>query len=253
MAYTDLINLLTVDCKDDGEKFTTTDRIQVIQSLLKESSYQLVYEGNTSFVYAKLDFFSQPDPVLVSSHIDCVYQSCFVSDIDADHWLGTFDNSATNAVIIDLMLADKLSPSVAIAFTGDEEVDSRGAREVMHYLHSKDIYIRRAFVLDVSNEGYKDEAVFSIENDRGFDILTGYQLIQTIQASGLPCVFLHDAEPDETWEYGKGVSNLYPSIPCLSLCLPVEGDIHAKEGTLLRKSSIEGYKKILMDLVNFSF
>lgn len=252
MAYTDLINLLTVDCKDDGEKFTTTDRIQVIQSLLKESSYQLVYQVNTSFVYAKLDFLSQPYQVLVSSHIDCVYKTCFVSDVDADHWRGTFDNSATNAAIIDLMLSNKLSPSVAVAFTGDEEIDSRGAKEVMHYLHSKNIRIRGALVLDVSNEGYEDEAVCSIENDRGFDILTGYNLIQIIQKSGLPCVFLHDAEPDETWEYGKGIPNLYPSIPCLSLCLPVEGDLHAEEGVLLRKSSVDGFKQILVDLANSS-
>ena len=252
MAYTDLLSQLTVDCKDDGERFTVTDRIQVIQSLLKESSYQLVYEGSTSFVYAKLDFFSQSDQVLVSSHIDCVYETCFVADVDAEHWRGTFDNSATNAAIIDLMLADRLNPSVAVAFAGDEEVDSRGAREVMHYFHSKDIRIRRALVLDVSNEGFHDEAVCSVENDRGFDILTGYHLIQSLQTSGLPCVFLHDAEPDETWEYGKGIPDLYPSIPCLSLCLPVDGDLHAEEGTILRKSSIDGYKQILMNLANLS-
>ncbi|MFQ9022476.1 MAG: hypothetical protein ACLR6J_16980 [Parabacteroides merdae] len=49
-------------------------------------------------------------------------------------WKGTFDNSATNAAVIDLMLRGELDESVLVAFTGDEEKDSAGAIEIMQML-----------------------------------------------------------------------------------------------------------------------
>lgn len=250
MAYTDLLRQLTVNCKDNGRAFIVDERIRTIRSLLADSSYQLWREGGLSFVYAKPGFFSSEYKVLISTHIDCVYQHCFVEDTDEAYLKGTFDNSATNAAVIDLMLRDELDDSVMIAFTGDEEINSQGAVEVMHFLQQSEHRIDRAIVLDVTNEGWADEAVFSVENDRGFDILSGYQIVNALQASQLPCVFLHDAEPDETWEYGKGIPGTYPGIPCFSLCMPVDGDMHSDAGVYLRPSSIEGYLDILKALAN---
>ena len=51
---------------------------------------------------------------LVSSHVDCVYKNCFAKDEDELCWKGTFDNSATNAAVIDLMLRGELDESVEI-------------------------------------------------------------------------------------------------------------------------------------------
>lgn len=250
MEYAKLLRLLTVDCKDNGERFIDRSRISVLQSLLADTSYQLIYEGELSLVYAQPGFFDSSFRVLISSHLDCVYSSCFFQQVDEQHWCGTFDNSATNAAVVDLMLRRLLPPFVAIAFTGDEEVDSRGAIEVLKSFNTDGVMVDRCVVLDVSHEGYDDEAVCSVENDRNFDILTGYRLINTIQKSNLPCVFLHDAEPDETWEYGRGGNTSSSAIPCLSLCLPVgRGDMHSDDGVYLRRSSIDGYQSILIGLI----
>ncbi|MDO4755046.1 MAG: M28 family peptidase [Parabacteroides sp.] len=252
MSYAELLKQLTVDCKDDGIRFLKRDRIQVIQTLLENSDYQLLYAGELCLLYGKstsMDSYR----ILVSSHIDCVYTTCFVTDESEDCWKGTFDNSATNAALIELMLKGELDDSVLIAFTGDEERNSAGAVEVIQILQEKDCPIERALVLDVTNEGWDDEAAFSIENDRGFDIITGYQLINLLQASEEPCVFVHEAEPDETWEYYSFQTNDRPRIPCLSLCLPVLGNMHEDAGVWLRKSSIEPYKKILKQLANAPF
>ena len=94
---------------------------------------------------------------------------------------------------------------------------------------------------------------FSIENDHGFDIITGYHIVELLQASGTSCVFVHEAEPDETWEYSKGSSSDLPGIPCLSLCLPVCGNMHGDDGVLLRKSSVIPYEDILRNLANAGF
>lgn len=253
MEYAELLNRLTVDCKDDGKLFLKKDRIGEIKSLLANSGYELLEEGNLSLLYGKRAGEVDAYRILISSHIDCVYENCFVKDESDLYWKGTFDNSATNAALIDLMLRGELAESGLIAFTGDEERDSAGAVEIMQMLSRRECRIDRAIVLDVTNEGWEDDAAFSIENDRGFDILTGYHLVGLFQASNTPCVFIHEAEPDETWEYCKGPDSDQPGIPCLSLCLPVRGNIHGEDGVLLRKSSITPYEDILRSLANAAF
>ena len=252
MSYFERLKQLTVDCKDDGTRFLKQDRIREIQSLLENSDYQLLYAGNLCLLYGKatsMDHYR----VLISSHIDCVYTECFVTEDSDDCWKGTFDNSATNAAIIDLMLEGALDNSVLVTFTGDEEKNSTGAIEVLQLLEERNCPIERTIVLDVTNEGWQDEAAFSIENDRGFDIITGFQIVSLLQESNVPCVFVHEAEPDETWEYYSYQTNERPRIPCLSLCLPVLGDMHKDSGVQLRKSSIKPYKQILKQLANATF
>lgn len=253
MRYADLLGDLTIDCKDNGVCFQVKDRLDKIKSLLKGSLYELIEEGDLSLVYAKADVTPEEYKTLLSTHIDCVYSRCFSEEIDERYWIGTFDNSATNAAVIDLMLQGVLDDSVLIAFTGDEEKDTKGAVEVMRYLSGLSCEIDHVVVLDVTNEGWEDEAMFTIENDRGFDILAGFQIVSLLQESGYPCNFLHKAEPDETWEYGKGLPGLLPPIPCLSLCLPVDGDMHGEAGVRLRKNSIPAYQAILMRFANVLF
>lgn len=253
MEYAELLNRLTVDCKDDGMRFLRKDRIQEIKSLLNNSGYELLEEGNLSLLYGKPAGEANAYQTLISSHVDCVYINCFAKDESDMCWKGTFDNSATNAAVIDLMLRGELDASVLIAFTGDEEKNSAGAVEIMQALSRMECGIDRAIVLDVTNEGWEDEAAFSIENDRGFDILTGYHIVGLLQASNTPCVFVHEAEPDETWEYNRGAGSDRPGIPCLSLCLPVQGNMHGEDGVLLRKSSIVPYENILRNLANAGF
>lgn len=250
MRFAELLNKLTVDSKDNGIQFQEKKRLETIKSLLETSDYQLLEEGDLSLVYVKSGADIQQCKSLISSHIDCVYTHCFVEEADEKQWKGTFDNSATNAALVELMLKGVLSDSVMIAFTGDEEIHTHGAQEVMRFLAKNECRLEYALVLDVTNEGWSDEAMFTVENDRGFDIITGYQIIALLQQSEYPCNFLHDAEPDETWEYGKGMPEVLAPIPCLSLCLPVEGNMHSDEGVHLRKASIEPYQQVLAQLAN---
>lgn len=253
MEYVELLNRLTVDCKDDVKQFRKQDRIHEVKALLENSDYELLGEGNLSLLYGKSAGEGNTYRTLVSSHVDCVYKNCFVEDEDELCWKGTFDNSATNAAVIDLMLRGELDESVLVAFTGDEEKDSAGAIEIMQMLGRMECRVGKALVLDVTNEGWEEEAAFSIENDRGFDIITGYHIVGLLQASCTACVLVHEAEPDETWEYGKGIGPEMPGIPCLSLCLPVCGNMHGEDGVLLRKSSVTPYEDILRNLANAVF
>lgn len=124
---------LTVDCKDNGDTFQVTDRIEVIKDYLKDSAYNLLTEEAIFLLYGKRAPQKGEKVILISSHIDCVYQRCFVTE-GLETYLGTFDNSFTNAALLHEMKNGNLPDNVLIAFTGDEEHDSAGAIAVNVYL-----------------------------------------------------------------------------------------------------------------------
>ena len=231
-----LVRQVTVDCKDDGTHFTVEDRLQVIQSLLAGSDYQLVHRGDLCLLYAKQEVQGE-EVVLVSSHVDCVYGALFCEEVSEECLRGTFDNSLTNGCLLYAMLTGSLPEQVVVAFTGDEEHDSAGAYEVAGWLREKDCYVRQAWVLDVTNEGWAEGCPFSLENDLGIHILRGYQIVTTL--APYLYKFVPEAEPDESWDYDE------MGIPTCSLCLPVSGDLHADAVVLVRRSSLPIYCEIL--------
>lgn len=161
MTYSELLPLLTVESKDNGEIFTQTRRLEQIKSLLQHSPYEVLYEGKLSIIYGKKAVTPAKARLLVSSHIDTVYDRCFCEESD-NCWKGTFDNSATNTALVQLMLENKIGDPVLIAFTGDEEIESRGAQEVKRWFHQQTWHPQAILVLDVTNEGWDDAVSFTI-------------------------------------------------------------------------------------------
>ena len=137
-----------------------------------------------------------------------------------------------------------------VAFTGDEELDSRGALEVTEFIVDKGVPVGSIVVLDVTNGGWESEVAFSIENDALFDILTGYNLIAAARNSGVPFAVRPDAEPDEAADYLKFLGERQYPLPIFTLCLPVGGDMHSEEGTLMRKSSVVPFCDYLVKVVS---
>ena len=134
-----------------------------------------------------------------------------------------------------------------VAFTGDEEINSKGAEEVMQWMSGQSIRPAKVLVLDVTNEGYADEAAYAIENDSGFDILSGYRIVSALQEAQVMCTVVTDAEPDESWTYSKGVEG-YAPLPCLSLCIPADGELHGAAGVCIRKAAVPLYQQMLATL-----
>lgn len=238
-----LLKQATVDCKDNGKTFQVKDRVEVIKEYLKDTSYQLLAEEDLFLLYGKIAPQKGEPVVLISSHIDCVYQRCFVAE-KTETFLGTFDNSFTNAALLREMRDDNLPENVLIAFTGDEEHDSAGAIAVNVYLTREQHLIRFALVLDVTNAGWTDQHLFAIENDLGIDLLTAHQIIETLKPYEEQYTFLHQAEPDETWDYDEY------GIPCMTLSAPVGGNMHGEEGVFVRKQTFPVYCEVLSKLAN---
>ena len=236
--FFNILQAVTIDCKDNGECFTVTDRVAVIEHMLENTDYKLISRQPLALLYAKRQVREGDRVLLISSHIDCVYVSCFCNDED-DCMRGTFDNSFTNAALLWSMLQDRLPDNVVVAFTGDEEKGSQGAVQTVVALGQMGCEVATVLVLDVTNEGWERGALFTLENDLGIDILTGYNIISSLEQYGGRFAFKHNAEPDESWDYADC------GVPCFTLCVPVGGELHDDAGVLLRKESATEYCNVL--------
>lgn len=251
--------------RDDGRRFKRTDRLDEIQRLLWDSSYRRINPQGLFHLYAKRPLDQITGPIsLVSSHVDCEVSisRCFWKDTGDGLLRGTFDNAATNAAILFLMLEGTLPESVLVTFTGDEEEGAHGINETVRFLRSKNMEIDSAVVLDVTDRGWKEHVGFTVENDF-WDDAWGRRVIERV--SRLPAewrfvpvdpddiptyvprerVIPVEADEDESWDLDEA------DIQCFSLCLPVNGDMHSDHGVLAEKSSFPIYcdalKAVLAD------
>ena len=179
MQILEILEQLMVPNRDNGSSFTDTQRIDKIKRLLWNSPYRCVNSAGLFFLFASKPLEELENPVLISSHIDCVESITrfFVEDAGEDLLLGTFDNGITNAAATFLMLEGKLPENVIIAFTGDEEDESRGARQVVRYLEGLQRTPVATIVLDVTDMGWEQAAPFTVENNF-FSIDLGEKVVE---------------------------------------------------------------------------
>lgn len=237
-----LLSSVTSDCKDDGKSFQVCDRIEVIKEYLKGSCYELLADEDLFLLYGRGGLSAGNPVVLVSSHIDCVYSHCFCEDL-GNNYRGTFDNSFTNAVLLYAMKNELLPENTVIAFTGDEEHDSAGAIAVNLYLTKMHNPISFALVLDVTNAGWNENHYFAVENDFGIDLLTAHHLIESLAGFTNQYTYLHNAEPDESWDYSEY------GIPCMTLSASVGGNMHSDEGVLVHRNTFGVYCSALQKIL----
>ena len=51
--FLQILKKVTVNSRDNGEKFTDTTRLLAIEDMLKGSEYELIYKGNLTMLYGK--------------------------------------------------------------------------------------------------------------------------------------------------------------------------------------------------------
>lgn len=267
-----LLEELNVMCRDNGKNFLEEEspRLEVIKEKLKNTAYKC-QEAPLFLLYHKKQWSEYgEDTLLISTHIDCAYpymSQCFSKIIAENELLGTYDNSITNTAVLQLMLEDKLPDNVIVAFTGDEERQSKGAINVTAFLRKKKIAFK-CIVLDVTDNGWQEEAAFTLENNfwkKAFGKKVMVLMVNNannwsfvssdpdavpkyIPAEKVICDPWSnspiEAEPDESWDYDE------ENIQCFSLCLPVNGDMHSNAGLKARIGSFLAYIDALESLAN---
>jgi hypothetical protein len=257
-VFLDLLDQVNIMSRDNGKKFTDTGRLDVIRDLLWDTPYRRVNAQGLFHLYAKKPLhLIEGKMILVSSHVDCQVgiTRCSWKVKDSEYLRGTFDNSITNTVMLYLMRQGALPENVAVAFTGDEEEDSHGARQAVKYMQAQG-KLFGVMVLDVTDMGFSEKLHISVENDFWTEGV-GRQVIALMEKleaedqirwhyvpsdpAGVPSFVPgeknlgEEAEADESWAYDE------KGIPCFSLCIPVEGNMHRNAGVLVSRESLRGY------------
>ena len=247
-AVKKILGKIALPCRDDGVKFTDTRRLDAIAACVGEK-WRLLVDGNLCRIYAQDDFDPQVPAVVVSSHVDMVASRCY-ADCGDELWKGSFDNLITNAAVVACMEQSFFSPNVLVAFTGDEEEDSRGADEVVQSLREQGVKIGFAIATDVTDVGWDEGKHFTIEN-----IFPDDGPVADLLSKWLPLVSDVDIHPkvvvegecDEAWQYDEH------DLECCSVCLPCHGDMHSEEGVDVRPISVVGYTEVLRRFANAFF
>ncbi len=258
-----ILNKICVMNRDNGKKFVCWDRLDAIAEILWDSKYRRINPQGLFHLYAKKPIDKIRDRLIViSTHIDVQKKisKCF-SIVQDDKMLGTYDNAITNAAVLSLMIENCLPDNVMIAFTGDEERGSFGARQLAKYfkkLEKKPLII----VLDVTDMGWREKDYFTIENnfwskEIGKVVISSASKVSEqwhfvpSDIDNIPnyindknCIY-DEAQEDESWEYDEW------NLECFSLCLPVAGDMHSNNGVLVLCESYENYR-IAMEAIVMS-
>lgn len=242
MEFEELLKRIALaDCKDNGREFVVTDRLDVIEELLEGSGWNKIVNGKLCHIYSRKELCATDNAVVISSHVDCVYSSLLCESL-GEQMRGTFDNALTNTAVVAEMLDGTLGDNVVVVFTGDEERDSTGVDEVLAFLAAKEMGIRMVVVTDVTNVGWEHKLSFTIENDFNIDLLTAHTIVEELKEFAGKYGYVHEAMPDETWRYDEH------RLPCLTLCIPVGGDMHADSGSLVNCDRFNTYRHALRKL-----
>lgn len=279
-----LLHNLTVRNSDNGDYFTDTRRLDRIADELKDSPFVYYRKAPLYHAYAQVPFEELPKKVVViSSHVDFKggTRDCFSDESDQDWLVGTYDNSITNAAIVALMKNTNLPENLVVVFTGDEEEDQWGAAEFGDYVKNGLRCKPKCIVLDVTESGNKEGAIFAIENDCwnkkwGRRVLTwakekedGWKYVPYKKSrldKGLIKELVDEehcirkaADIDETATY-----HATNEIKCFSFCIPVElvdptgryapwGEgMHSSLGLKVRKDAYEKYIQALYEVIGVS-
>ena len=246
---------LTIPSADNGERFYRRERLEKIEQLLEQSPYRPAWQQPLARIYRHHRFQNDAPALLLSCHIDSLYDHYHVES-DETELRGTFDNSACNAVLVELMRANRLPPQALISFTGDEEGESRGVDQTLDSLSTVGVFERLelAITLDLTAED-AEEHCFTIENCFVESENTASLLrfdtpaalcaeLQELLPPGAP--IWEEGEADESWQYDEYDLN------CFSFCLPCRllgDDMHDQRGMAIAKQTVVGYAKMLERLV----
>ncbi len=233
---------------DDGRSFILegSTRIPVIREELKGTNY-CEETLSLAILYSRKPICKiKGKVVVISTHIDTV------EDIihpyfkrDGNRCYGTFDNALTNHVALELMKRGDLGKKVIFAFTGDEEENFGGAKEVAEYLAKYEDIKPKYITLDVTLARDIDKYSVNIEychNKKGFARKIEALMLDSSINWGMSGMSSTSDETDMYCDYAKAVS----------ICFPVKGTLkkmHSDIGVEAVYSSISEYEEFIHELL----
>ena len=265
MEIKEILERIALPARSGKKGFKVTDKLEAVEALLSEenSPYSLVHKSSQAWIFGKkapgeTEFGT--NPFLVSTHADIVDNiknpsSSFVED--KHYFKGTYDNLGTNAACVNLMLNENLPDNVYFAFTADEETGRcNGADYALKYIKNSFNMEPMVFALDVTDEGYDNDRLFTIEGlhakseparRRMLEIFMGTEgeeqsfevvrLKKKDDNSFLP----ESYRSKNTTVYDESVFYANKNCNSCSICLPTDGSMHSDSGLYVKEAVMKGY------------
>lgn len=251
-----------------GRKSGWTKTDKIVEAVRSAGDYQ-VMRMRCCVLFSKVPFgelFNSGHIILVSSHADFVPSItkpfCYVSQ-GGRMLKGTFDNSITNAAVINMMQEGSLPDNVVFALTGDEETGGcYGAKEAVGVLETLGIEKQHIYplALDVTFEGYRQPVSFSVENVTKKDsaaILAAEALAGTGQlyvcSHALWENFPANTPPERRGRnysmYDEGAAYQKLTGHGFSFCIPCRGNMHSNAGVFVKTSVYIAYNRNLAGFI----
>lgn len=243
--------------KKDG--FIITDKLDAIDDILVNSKYNKIYRSKNCVIYGQDTPKNGDKCILVSSHADIVSGITNVkSEYKNGYYHGTYDNLGTNASAVSIMLNDDklVDKNVYFAFTAEEETGlCTGAEDAFKFITNNSKVNPLCIALDVTDEGYDENELISIEGLRGSKQMKTTLRDKVVELNGDSLSFgvakasskeytpFEDAyitcdytEFDESSFYGRALKQ--DSFSC---CLPTDGYMHSNSGLNVKETAFIGY------------
>lgn len=261
MEISEILEKIALPARSNKNGFKNIEKLEAINELIETegSPYHLLWKGDNVWIYGQRSPHADEHAVLVSSHADIVPEITKVSSSldDEGYFHGTYDNLGTNAAAVSLMLNGSLPKNVYFAFTSEEETGKcLGAKWALHYIQMRTKRLPMCVALDVTDEGYKNDRLFTLEAVHGksntirnrivADILAtegesqSFELVRLKRKDEFPGIdtkYLskYTAEFDEGSFYAKQGGNSF------SICLPCTGHMHSNSGLYIKEAVMKGY------------
>lgn len=262
MEIKEILERIALPARSGKKGFKNTEKLEAIEQLLKEqnSPYILIHKSKHAWIFGQKPMESNQSTLLVSTHSDIVdgIQKPFSEYQEEEKYFkGTYDNLGTNAACVNLMLNEPLSKDVYFSFTADEETGRcNGANYSLLYTKTTTGKEPIIFALDVTEEGYDNDRLFTIEGlhakseafrqkmlhifmetegeEQSFEVVP---LKKNDDNSSLPKSYRSNSVTmyDESVFYAKQNCN------SCSLCLPGEGSMHSDSGFYVKEAVMKGF------------
>lgn len=262
MNITDILHKLALPTNSKKKGFQNTEKLNAIKTLLEEadSPYQLLCENAQAWIFGKKNPEQGVPSILVSSHADIVdsIKNPYSKYMEEEkYYKGTYDNLGTNAACVYLMLHADIPDNIYFAFTADEETGRcNGAEFALAYMkyHTKKEPL--IFALDVTEEGYDNDRLFTIEGLHAKTEKVRRQILQVFmdtegEEQSFEVVRLKKKDDNsflpksyqakDTSEYDESAYYAKRNCNSFSLCLPGEGYMHSNTGFYIKEAVMKGY------------
>ncbi len=267
----DILERIALPARSKSKKgFYNTEKLDEITKLLEEagSPFKLIKKTDYAYIFGQQDVVYDKMALLVSSHADIVrdIKAPYSKLIeDKQYFKGTYDNLGTNGAAVYAMINYDLPKNAYFAFTADEETGNcRGAEYALAYMQNKTGHDPFVIALDVTDEGYRHNRLFTVEGLHGKT--EGYR-------RGLAKAILETEGNEQSHEYVRLTkednnsflppdyrsSNLtmydesvfYASedLNSFSMCLPGTGEMHDDSGFYIKEPVMRGYADSLVSII----